>query len=597
MVPAMNSIIRLLGLVNRTPPANPMAALEDLLDLLSDSGSAAADIVLLPRFALCPPSSGELMRSKTLLAACEEALNGLLLRSKELESFLVLTLPLQKNGIPYEAGAVIYKGELYCFSPDEGELPLFRVGDLSFTVLPCDPHRLPHYLPQVEDSGCDLVLVPSYEPVYAGSRRAAAKGMCALSAAASCAVAAVNGGVGDTSSPHLWGGYILVAEEGNLLAQKCAEQEGIALYHDFDCDLLRAARPAPQRQREALCAHPCTGAKAGLLREVSRTPYLPDKPGERERYLEELFTLQTRALACRLDNTGLERLVLGVSGGLDSTLALLCCARVCDLLGYPRQRILGVTMPGFGTTDRTYYNALLLMEQLGIETRDIPIRNAVSSHFEDIAHDPAKRDAVYENAQARERAQILFDLSNQENGLVVGTGDLSEAALGFSTFGGDHLAGYNVNICLNKTTIRELVALIAQRDWLPGVGETLQDILDTPVSPELLPGGGEGIVQRTEELVGPYELHDFFLYYVIRWGFAPQKVLRLACRAFKEKYPRETILRWLKEFYRRFFAQQFKRSCLPDAPKVGSVTLSPRGDWRMPSDASARLWLSQLENM
>ena len=310
---------------------------------------------------------------------------------------------------------------------------------------------------------------------------------------------------------------------------------------------------------------------------------------------EEIFSIQVSGLAQRLVHTAAKSAVVGISGGLDSTLALLVCVKTFDKLGWSRKDIIGVTMPGFGTTDRTHTNAVDLMNSLGITVREVSIKEACIQHFKDIDHDIDVHDVVYENAQARERTQILMDLANQAGGFVIGTGDLSELALGWATYNGDHMSMYAVNASVPKTLVRHLVRYAA--DVFGGrIAEVLLDILDTPVSPELLPPTGDGeIAQKTEDLVGPYELHDYFLYYLLRFGFEPGKIYRMALKSFEDVYDAKTVHTWLRAFYRRFFAQQFKRSCLPDGPKVGSVTLSPRGDWRMPSDASSRLWLAQID--
>ena len=346
-----------------------------------------------------------------------------------------------------------------------------------------------------------------------------------------------------------------------------------------------AGSEAPQLVRSALDAD----------RVFPRMPFVPADHGDLAARCEEIFGLQAAGLKTRLAHTCTKHAVIGLSGGLDSTLALLVTVRAFDALGLPRQGILAASMPGFGTTVRTKSNAQSLAESLGVSFREISIHKAVEQHFADIDHDPAVTDVTYENSQARERTQILMDLANQAGGMVIGTGDLSELALGWATYNGDHMSMYAVNASVPKTLVRHLVRYAA---GLYGgqIEATLLDILDTPVSPELLPPTGDGeIAQKTEDLVGPYELHDFFLYHLLRFGFTPGKIFRMACRSFEGVYDRATILAWLRVFYRRFFAQQFKRSCLPDGPKVGSVTLSPRGDWRMPSDASARLWLAEID--
>lgn len=313
---------------------------------------------------------------------------------------------------------------------------------------------------------------------------------------------------------------------------------------------------------------------------------------------EEIFAIQTEGLAKRIVHTQAQTVVLGISGGLDSTLALLVCVRTFDKLGLPRKNIVGVTMPGFGTTDRTYTNAVNLMKELGITRREISIKEACILHFRDLGVDMEKHDVTYENGQARERTQILMDVANQMNGLVIGTGDLSELALGWATYNGDHMSMYGVNASIPKTLVRHLVSWVAATQDNAEVKETLGDIVDTPISPELIPADEDGnISQKTEDLVGPYELHDFFLYYTLRFGFRPSKIFFLAQRAFKDLYTDEIIKKWMTTFFKRFFAQQFKRSCLPDGPKVGSCSLSPRGDWRMPSDAASTAWIEECNKL
>lgn len=330
---------------------------------------------------------------------------------------------------------------------------------------------------------------------------------------------------------------------------------------------------------------------------MERNPFVPDSDALRRRRCEDIFTIQAHGLKKRLTHTHSKKAVLGISGGLDSCLALLVCVRTMDLMARPRTDVVAVSMPGFGSTKQTRTNAQALCDLLGVSTRNVDITKAVLGHFEDIGHDPADLNVVYENSQARERTQVLMDIANQEEGLVIGTGDLSELALGFATFNGDHMSMYGVNASIPKTLIRYMVRDYAESCGVAALKETLLDILGTPVSPELLPPDEGEIAQKTESIIGPYELHDFFLYYVVRWGFAPAKVFALACYAFEGTYARGEILQWLKVFYHRFFAQQFKRSCLPDGPKVGSVSLSPRGDWRMPSDASSALWMRELEKL
>lgn len=416
-------------------------------------------------------------------------------------------------------------------------------------------------------------------------------------------------GFGESTQDVVYAGNALVFENGKMVAEnKRFSLEPQLVVAQIDIERLRSERRlnstfataealAKDEPRVIECVAPAYEKKIfSLLRDINPTPFVPSNEIMQDR-CDEIFNIQVLGLAKRLVHTRSKRVVIGISGGLDSTLALLVCVRTFDKLGMPRKGILGVTMPGFGTTDRTYHNALSLMESLGIEMREISIADSVRQHFKDIGHDIDNHDVTYENSQARERTQILMDLSNKEGGLVVGTGDLSELALGWATYNGDHMSMYGVNASIPKTLIRYLVRSVAESEGIDKKShETLLDIIDTPISPELTPADEKGnIKQKTEDLVGPYELHDFFLYYMLRHGFSPEKILFLAKHAFKtgtseEKYDEETIKRWLGVFMRRFFSQQFKRSCLPDGPKVGSVSLSPRGDWRMPSDASGELW-------
>lgn len=334
-----------------------------------------------------------------------------------------------------------------------------------------------------------------------------------------------------------------------------------------------------------------------LARRFSKTPFIPSNKEDREKRCDEILTIQAMGLKKRLAHTGCRSAVVGISGGLDSTLAVLVTVRAFDLLNIPRKNIVCVTMPCFGTTDRTYTNAVTLIKKLGASLREIRINKAVEQHFSDIGHDPANHDVTYENSQARERTQILMDIANQTNGMVIGTGDMSELALGWATYNGDHMSMYAVNCSVPKTLVRHLVYYYADTLAEKELKEVLLDILDTPVSPELLPPVDGVISQKTEDLVGPYELHDFFLYYMLRFGFSPKKIFRLTKEAFGDEYEDAVIYKWLRTFCWRFFAQHFKRSCLPDGPKVGSIAVSPRGDLRMPSDASPSVWMTEMDQL
>ena len=389
-------------------------------------------------------------------------------------------------------------------------------------------------------------------------------------------------------------------KNGSILAESDSESGVITADIDvmrLDVDRRRLGNFAGDRDRYATVCWGAEPEKTVLERSFAKNPFVPDDPIMREKRCDKILTLQSAGLRKRVEYSGAKKLVVGVSGGLDSTLAMLVSARVMDMLGRPRSDVVAVTMPGFGTTKRTRSNADALAESLGAQLRVVSIAAAVKQHFEDIGHDSENHNVVFENAQARERTQVLMDIANGCGGIVVGTGDLSELALGWATYNGDHMSMYGVNAGVPKTLVRYLVGYVADTCGNNKLSEVLVDVLATPVSPELLPAIDGEISQKTEDLVGPYELHDFFLYYTVRWGFPPKKVLRLARHVFAGEYNDDVIVHWLKTFIRRFFNQQFKRSCLPDAPKVGTLTLSPRGDWRMPSDAASTIWLKQLEEL
>lgn len=413
-------------------------------------------------------------------------------------------------------------------------------------------------------------------------------------------------GFGESTTDLVFSGNGLVAENGFLLASsnRFSLKEQLII-SEIDVQRLKADRMRITSFKEALFSaltyrtvfFNLPVVKGGLSRVINPYPFIPQDNDLSSR-CEEIFAIQTSGLAKRVLHTHCQHLVVGISGGLDSTLALLVCAKTCDRLNIPRERIVGITMPGFGTTNRTYNNALDLMRSLGITMKEISIRKACEQHFEDINHSSEIHDVTYENSQARERTQILMDMANKLNGMVIGTGDLSELALGWATYNGDQMSMYGVNAGIPKTLVRYLVKWVADTQVEASSAITLRDILDTPVSPELLPASTDGtIAQKTEDIVGPYELHDFYLYYMVRFGFGPAKIYYLAQQAFAGIYPDGTIKKWLKTFLRRFFSQQFKRSCMPDGPKVGSINLSPRGDWRMPSDAAAAIWLEEAEEL
>ena len=409
-------------------------------------------------------------------------------------------------------------------------------------------------------------------------------------------------GEGESSTDLVFSAQNMIAENGILLGE--AERfKNQMVCSELDIDRLVSERrrmttyPAQKPEGYVTVPFNLVIEETELTRSFSSRPFVPADRGDRDRRCDEILNMQAMGLKKRLEHTCCRNAVIGISGGLDSTLALLVTARAFDLLDLPREQITAVTMPCFGTTDRTYQNACQLTRCLGASLKEVDIKEAVNLHFRDIGQSPETHDVTYENSQARERTQILMDLANQTGGLVVGTGDLSELALGWATYNGDHMSMYAVNCSVPKTLVRHLVRYYADTCGDAKLSAILLDVLDTPVSPELLPPEDGKISQKTEELVGPYELHDFFLYYMLRAGFEPLKIFRIACLAFEGEYDEDTILKWLKSFYKRFFAQQFKRSCLPDGPKVGSVAVSPRGDLRMPSDGCARIWMEQLCGM
>jgi len=419
-----------------------------------------------------------------------------------------------------------------------------------------------------------------------------------------CAYIYASAGEGESTQDLVFGGHNIIAENGTVIAE-AKRFKNEAIYADVDLDRLKCERRRMTSfsSREDLYEYTSVEFNIGmkdlkLIQKYNKAPFVPSDKREREDRCEAILSIQALGLKKRLEHIGCKYAVIGISGGLDSTLALLVMTRAFDALQIPRENIISVTMPCFGTTDRTYSNAVGLTNKLGATLNEIDIKEAVTLHFRDIKHDINVHDVTYENAQARERTQVLMDIANQINGIVIGTGDLSELALGWATYNGDHMSMYDVNVSVPKTLVRHLVKYFADTCEDEGLADVLNDVLDTPVSPELLPPKANGtIAQKTEDIVGPYELHDFYLYHILRFGIRPAKLFRIAKNAFEGEYDDETILKWLKTFYSRFFATQFKRSCLPDGPKVGSVSISPRGDLRMPSDASASLWMKELEEL
>ena len=616
-----------------------------IVALMREAAVQGVKVLALPELCVTGYTCGDLFLQPTLLDGAERALGRILEETKGLDLLTALGMPVRYQNKLYNCAVVIRNGEIFgavpkTYIPSYGEFyesRWFATGELGTKLFQAKGLVLcgndaPFHTKQVfrcedvpnlvigveicEDlwaveppsstliqAGATIILNLSASDEVAGKADYRRQLVTGQSARLVCGYVYADAGEGESSTDLVFSGHNMIAENGTILAEK-RFATGLTV-SEIDVDRLAYERQRvntfPAGDTSPASEFHCFGfdmnpSKTTLTRPISPTPFIPADAGRRAERCEEILTIAALGLKKRLEHTNASCAVVGLSGGLDSTLAILITAKAFDLLGRDRKGILAVTMPCFGTTKRTRSNAELLALELGADFREVNIGRAVEQHFADIGQSMENQDVTFENAQARERTQVLMDLANQRGGLVIGTGDLSELALGWCTYNGDHMSMYAVNASIPKTLVRHLVAYEAGR--LGGrAGEVLRDILDTPVSPELLPPKDGEIAQKTEDLVGPYELHDFYLYYAVRWGFPPRKVLRLAGRAFDGRYDRDTLLKWLKNFYRRFFSQQFKRSCLPDGPKVGSVALSPRGDWRMPSDAVAKLWLDELEGL
>lgn len=601
------------------------------------------EIIVFPELSLTGYTCQDLFRQNLLLETTESAMLMLLDFTRQLNIISIVGLPIAVGDLLLNCAAIIQKGQILGivakeYLPNYNEFYEKRwfasVQDLRTTELRFAGNQINlSFTPQIfvtcdgvrfgveicEDvwaptppsnhlalAGADIIFNLSASDELIGKHDYLCKLLAQQSARTITGYVYSSAGFGESTQDVVYGGNALIFENGHLLQSGprfvMTPQMQVA---QIDVERLRTERRGNttyvNAQRRMIGedvifknAHSILPKDFVLERQVDAHPFIPS-PDMMEKSCEEILNIQVMGLAKRLVHTGCQKVVIGISGGLDSTLALLVCAMTFDKLGLDRSGIIGVTMPGFGTTDRTYTNAIKLMQSLRITIREISIAKSVTQHFEDIGHDISVHDITYENSQARERTQILMDVSNQEGGLVIGTGDLSELALGWCTYNGDHMSMYAVNASIPKTLIACLVKFVAGT-MDADTSATLHDVVDTPISPELVPADEDGnIQQKTEDLVGPYELHDFFLYYFMRHGFRPMKIFLLAQKAFEGQYDDDVIKHWLKTFFRRFFSQQFKRSCLPDGPKVGSISLSPRGDWRMPSDASSELWLRECE--
>ena len=616
-----------------------------IIEVLRAAAAAGAEIACLPELCITGYTCGDLFFQPVLQQGARDALADVLRDTAGLPLLFVLGLPLTHGGKLYNCAAVCQNGrvlgvvpkthlpnynEFYekrQFTPAPAEngvidlsgaqVPfgtnlLFQCGTqpaLTLAVEICEDLWVP--IPPSSElamQGANLIFNLSASNELIGKHAYLRSLICQQSARCIAGYVYASAGFGESSTDLVFAGNGIIAENGTLLreSERVSMEEQLVI-SEIDIQNLQNDRRINTSFMQGYLNHNMDNGTVvsfslpnrtlDLTRAIDPHPFTPSGDALKER-CEEIFHIQVAGLAKRVLHAHAQTAVVGISGGLDSTLALLVTVMTFDALKIPRDKIIGITMPGFGTTDRTYNNALELMRGLGVTIREIPIRDACTQHFSDIGLDPEDRSAAYENSQARERTQILMDVANMEGGLVVGTGDLSELALGWATYNGDQMSMYGVNASVPKTLVRHLVKWVADTESDMAARATLLDVIDTPVSPELLPADKEGkIAQKTEDLVGPYELHDFFLYNFIRAGYGPAKILFLAEQAFHGSYDRATILKWLTVFFRRFFSQQFKRSAMPDGPKVGSAALSPRGDWRMPSDASAAVWLKELETL
>lgn len=618
--------------------------IEKIEGLMRQASEEGVQIIAFPELSITAYTCLDLFAQQTLLDNAQQALIQLVSRTEDLELLAIVGVPLRTENRLINAAVAFRKGAILGVVPktylpnykefqeqrwftsatelqkstlsiDGKEYPLgshllFEAGPLSVGIEICEDLWVP--VPPsslLAMEGANIIFNISASNELIGKHAYLRSLICQQSARCMAGYVYTSSGFGESSTDLVFAGNGIIAENGNLLAESprftmeeqlvVSEIDIEALQNDrqVNTSFMHGASSLLNKEPQRVGFRLPASDRFSLTRPVDPHPFTPSGDALRER-CEEIFHIQVAGLAKRMVHTHARTAVVGISGGLDSTLALLVTVMTFDALKMPRTQIIGITMPGFGTTGRTYHNAVSLIRSLGVTLKEISIREACLQHFHDIGHNPSVHDVTYENSQARERTQLLMDIANQENGLVIGTGDLSELALGWATYNGDHMSMYGVNASIPKTLVRYLVEWVARNKVDEASRLTLLDIADTPISPELIPADENGnISQKTEDLVGPYELHDFFLYHFLRFGFHPSKIDYLARIAFAGIYEDEVIRKWLRTFFRRFFQQQFKRSCLPDGPKVGSVSLSPRGDWRMPSDAVSRMWLEELDRM
>ncbi len=614
--------------------------LEEICRLIDETVANGAKVIAFPELCVTGYTCGDLFSQDVLLKKAKEALKEIVAHTAGKDALIFVGLPYVVRNKLYNVAAAINNGELLGmvtktflpnysefyemrqFQPgpkkadwiwfDEEEIPfgpqiLFECEEMPNLVVSaeiCEDVWSP-IPPSIEAalSGATLIVNCSASDETVGKDSYRERLISGQSARLIAGYVYANAGEGESTTDVVFGGHNIIAENGTVL-EEATRFINDTIYSEIDIDRIVSERrknttfQMSDKYDELIhVTFSLQMEETKLTRSFAPLPFVPSNTSERQKRCEEILTIQAMGLKKRLAHTNCKSAVVGISGGLDSTLALLVTAKAFDLQGIDRKCIESVTMPCFGTTDRTYQNACLLTQRLGATLREVNIKDAVRQHFHDIGHSEDQHDVTYENSQARERTQVLMDIANQTNGMVIGTGDMSELALGWATYNGDHMSMYGVNASVPKTLVRHLVQYYADTCTDEELKAVLLDVLDTPVSPELLPPKDGEIAQKTEDLVGPYELHDFYLYYVLRFGYEPSKIYRLAKQAFAGMYDDETILKWLNTFYRRFFSQQFKRSCLPDGPKVGTVAVSPRGDLRMPSDACATIWMEDLKNI
>ena len=610
---------------------------QNIINAMEEAQKNGAKILVFPELCVTGYTCSDLFDHSVLLKASRKALLEIAENTNDKDMLVFVGAPLEVNGKLYNVAAAMNQGEIIGFTtktflPNYGEfyeMRQFTPGPQTVREITFEGKKIP-FGPQIlfQAEGMEELVVaaeicedvwspipPSIQAALEGAtvivncsasdetigkdtyRRALISGQ---SARLISGYIYANAGEGESTTDLVFGGHTIIAENGTVLKESSRYVNEI-IYSELDLQRITGERRKNTTfqplDEETLVRVPFTveETKTFLTRTFPKKPFVPSDEQTRAQRCEEILTIQAMGLKKRLAHTNARTAVVGISGGLDSTLALLVTARAFDMLGRDKKDIIAVTMPCFGTTDRTYQNACEMSKKVGATLIEVPIADAVNVHFRDIGHDPEDHSVTYENCQARERTQVLMDIANKTWGMVIGTGDLSELALGWATYNGDHMSMYGVNASVPKTLVRHLVKYAADDTKDEALKNVLYDVLDTPVSPELLPPKDGDIAQKTEDLVGPYELHDFFLYFMLRFGYEPSKIFRIACMTFDGEYDKETIFKWLETFCRRFFSQQFKRSCLPDGPKVGTVALSPRGDWRMPSDACVAVWMKDLE--